>query len=139
MVSRFDHSLLEPVVILDDSVVNDGDAPGLVEVRVRILVGRRAMRGPAGVPQAQSAMERAAFQQARKAIVDLALLLVQLEGAAMQNGDASAVVASVLEAAQAFENDRPGLAFSQISNNSAHKMVYRTPIDLLNPPKGARK
>ena len=43
--------------VLDDAVVDDGDLPGGVAVRVGVAVGRPAVGGPAGVPEAGAARE----------------------------------------------------------------------------------
>ena len=40
-------------VILDDAVVDDGDPAGAVHVRMGVELGRRAVRGPAGVGDAR--------------------------------------------------------------------------------------
>ena len=54
-VAGFEELFLEAVVILDDAVVDDGDFAGLVQVRVGIFVGGRAVGGPAGVADAELA------------------------------------------------------------------------------------
>ena len=50
--------LLQIEVVLDDAVVDDDDAAGAVAVRVRVLFGRPAVRGPARVADAVLAFER---------------------------------------------------------------------------------
>jgi hypothetical protein len=41
--------VLQLEVVLDDAVVDDHDLAGAVAVRVRVLLGRTAVRGPARV------------------------------------------------------------------------------------------
>ena len=52
LVPGLEQALLELIVVLDDAVVNDGDLAGLVEVRMGVFVGRRAVGGPARVGDA---------------------------------------------------------------------------------------
>ena len=49
---------LELEIVLDDAVVHDDDAAGAVAMRVRVLFGGPAMRGPARVAEAVHAGER---------------------------------------------------------------------------------
>ena len=51
---------LEIEVVLDDAVVDDDDLPGAVAVRVRVLLGRAAVRRPARVADPVVALERVA-------------------------------------------------------------------------------
>ena len=51
-------------MILDDAVVYDGEAPGRVGVRVRVLVGRAAVRRPARVADAYAARDGLLMQHA---------------------------------------------------------------------------
>lgn len=57
----------EPGEVLDDAVVDDGDPAGLVEVRVGVTVGGRAVRGPPGVtspvPDTGSGRSSSAFSR----------------------------------------------------------------------------
>ena len=50
--------LLQIEIVLDDAVVDDDDAAGAVAVRVRVLLGRTAVRRPARVADAVLALER---------------------------------------------------------------------------------
>ena len=86
-----------------------------------IFVGGSAVSGPAGMAEAQGSMEWFVFEEAGEAGIDLALAFVQFEGAAVHHRDASAIVAAVLEAAKPLQDDRGGLAFAEISYNSAHR------------------
>ena len=51
---------LQLEVVLDDAVVDDDDPAGAVAVRVRVLFGRPAVRGPARVAEAVEPVERLA-------------------------------------------------------------------------------
>ena len=48
----------ERQVVFDDAIVDEHEAPALVEMRVGILVGDAAVRRPAGMTDAQMAMRR---------------------------------------------------------------------------------
>ena len=50
--------VLQLEVVLDDAVVHDHDAAGAVAVRVGVLLGRAAVRGPARVADAVFAVDR---------------------------------------------------------------------------------
>ena len=51
-------SLLQIEVVLDDAVVDDDDLAGAVAVRMRVLLGRPAVRRPARVADAVVAVDR---------------------------------------------------------------------------------
>ena len=51
-------SLLQIEVVLDDAVVHDDDAAGAVAVRMRVLLGRPAVRRPARVADAVETVDR---------------------------------------------------------------------------------
>ena len=55
-----DQLALDLEVVLDDAVVHDDDAAGAVAVRMGVLLGRTAVRGPARVAEAVDARERLA-------------------------------------------------------------------------------
>ena len=89
--------LLELLVILDHAVVDERDGSGLVEVRVRILVARRAVGGPTGVPDPGGALGRLLTHQDRK-FVDPAHLLSHLKPPpVVDDADARGVVSSIFQ------------------------------------------
>ena len=113
--------LLELQEVLDDAVVDNDDVAGGVAVRVRVLLGRLAVRGPAGMPDAVGAVCRLqanGFFQ-----------LAELAGGAAEgeravpgaDGDAGGIVAAVLEASQAVNDDRRCVVGSDVADDSAHK------------------
>ena len=59
----------EAVAVLDDAVMDDGDFPGLVQVRMRVFVGGRAVRGPARMADAERTRDRLGAQQRDQAFV----------------------------------------------------------------------
>ena len=91
--------------VLDDAVVHDGDPAGRVGVRVGVAVVGRAVGGPAGVAHAGRAGDRAVGEFLVQ-VLDAAGLLGDLQRAVRaDDGDARGVVAAVLEAAQALDDD----------------------------------
>ena len=59
LVVRLSQAFFQLQVVLDDAVVHYDHAAGAVAVRVSVLFGGPAVRGPTRVPDAVSAVERA--------------------------------------------------------------------------------
>jgi hypothetical protein len=116
------------VVVLDDAVVDQRDARLVVaqarEVRVGIVRGRHAVGSPAGVGDAGEAADlvlRNLFGQFGHAL--RAARAAQM--AVGVDGDAAGVVAAVLKALEAFNEDRGDVALGDGANNAAHRRVLR--------------
>src|SRR3569623_1449542 len=92
-------------------------------MRVRIVIGRRAMRGPAGVAEAERPVKRALLEQEVEAFINFAALLVQVEPAAIQHGDPGAIIDAIFEPPQPFQYDRASLPLSDVTNDSAHILI----------------
>ena len=115
---------LEGEVVLDDSVVDEGQAMVLGEVRVGVAVARLAVGRPAGVGYAHGAADILVGRH-RLEVLDLAFGLVNHEvGVVVDEGHAGAVVASVLEPCKALDQYRVGLPAAYISYYSTHN-CYR--------------
>ncbi len=80
--------------ILDDAVVNHGDAFG--RMRMRIVLGRLAVSCPAGVPDPGVAFERFGSQPLFE-VLQLALGAAAREVAAFERGDACGIIAAIFE------------------------------------------
>ena len=76
-------------VVFDDAVVDEHEAPALVEMRVRILIGHAAMRRPARVRDADIAVRRICRDDLRE-IGDASDALAHFDASAVENGDARA-------------------------------------------------
>ena len=116
--------LLEPLLhrkeVLDDAVVNDDDAAGGVAMRVRVLLGGAAVRGPARVPDAEPAGRRVLRDLLRE-VAELALAARHAHDPVVPDDrDARRVVAAVLEALQAVEENRRRLAVPDVPDDAAH-------------------
>ena len=118
---------LQPVAelaeVLDDPVVDDRDLAGAVLVRMGVEVVRPAVGGPAGVGEADGGV--------RGAIGDGGLEVRQLAGPLLDEQvarvvdqrDARRIVAAVLEAPKAFDEDRPRLTGTRIADDAAHGVM----------------
>src|SRR5216683_1811183 len=107
--------------VLDDTVVDHGDRTGAM--RMRVFLGRAPVRGPSRMPHPDMAFERGVGEQEAE-VFELALGAANFELAAIDDSrDAGRVVAAILEAAEAVEEDRVGRARTDISDYSAHDCV----------------
>lgn len=111
------------VVVFNDAVVDQRDARLLGrwrEVRVGVVRGRRAVRGPAGVGDAGETLH--------VRFVDLLFQVGHARGAARAlqlaidvQGDAAGVVAAVFQALEAFDQDRGDVALRYRADDAAHR------------------
>ncbi len=62
-----------------------------------------------------------AQREAGEAFVDLAFAFAELESVVRQEADTGAVVPAIFEPAQAFEDDRAGRLFTDVTYDAAHK------------------
>ena len=89
-------------------------------MRVGILLSRTAMRGPARMTDAVSAIKRR-FGDDFFQIAELAWGAADLQVAVLPyNGDARGIVATILELAQAFYDNRHNLLGPDIADYPAH-------------------
>ena len=108
---------LELAEVLDDAVVHDRDLA--VHVRMRVALGRAAVRRPARVADAGVPGERLGEQPAFE-VAQLALGAAALEMAVLDGGDAGRVVAAIFEPAQRVDEvGRDGL-LPDDSDDAAH-------------------
>ena len=127
-------------VIFDDPVVDDGQAAER-DVRVRVALGRHAVRGPARVRDADLAVRGIRFDGVLEHL-DLADRAQALElGGAVEHGDAGGVVAAVFEPAQSLHQDGDDVALSDGSDDAAHLKVsgdFRGALVCLSAAGGAQ-
>ena len=118
-----EETLLEELVVFDDSVVDERDLAGLVEVRMGIGIRRWAVCGPAGMADA----DRTAgglFGQDAGEIVDTAGFLAEFEFAGVQDAEAGGVVAAIFETAKAFEDDVLGGFLADVADDATHIYMH---------------
>ncbi|MNJ33041.1 hypothetical protein D3C77_277200 [compost metagenome] len=105
--------------ILDDAVVDQADAPGLV--RVGVGLGGGAVGGPAGVADADGPGHRVGGEH-RLQLADLALGAAALDAPAVLHGDAGGVIAPILQPLQAVDQARDDGAGSGDADDAAHEV-----------------
>ena len=111
--------VLQLEVVLDDAVVDDDDAAGAVAVRVRVLLGRPAVRGPARVADAVVAGERRRLQDVFEARQLAGARRTSMPSGA-DHGHARRVVAAVLEPPQPLDEDGHDLLLTDVADDAAH-------------------
>ena len=103
--------------ILDDAVVDHGEAVG--GVRVRVAFGRPAVGCPTRVADADGAGERLA-REPRLEIAQLALGTPAGKASVFQGGDAGRVISSVFEPLERVDERARDRLTSENAHNSAH-------------------
>ena len=122
-VAQRGQALALGLVVLDDAVVDQGQV-AVADVRMGIGLGHPAMGGPAGMADAEHAAE--AFRHRRL------LHLGHPAGAPhpahagrVRHGDSGRVIAAVLQALEAFDQDRNHIAICDRTDNAAHAVFQK--------------
>ena len=114
-------------MILDNSVMHEGEATGAVEVRVSISDRGLAMSGPAGVAYA-SGCRREAFGHGQKGCDRMGPVscseLSECPWLAQDNP--RRVVAPILKATETIKEDLPSVTGPRYADDAAH--VFRLPL-----------
>ena len=106
-------------VVLDDAVVDQGDLAGLVQVGMGVDVAGQAMRGPAGVADAERPGDRVRLERLRQAL-DTADPFAHVQRAAANVQMPGGVVAAIFQPAQALDEQRRRLFLANVSNYATH-------------------
>ena len=117
LVPRPRQRLLQLEMVFDDPVVDHRHAAVLV--RVRVLVGRLAVRGPAGVADAGGAL-RHRLAEALLQIRQLALGPHHRQAVVAEDGDAGRIVSAVLQLPQPLDQQACALLLPHVSHDAAH-------------------
>src|SRR5262245_19150082 len=107
--------------ILDDAVVDDGET--LRGVRVRIMFGRSAVSGPAGVADSDRAGERLAHESGFE-IAQLAFGSPARELAAFESSNAGGIVAAIFEPLERIDQQARDRFAAENAHDSAHASGY---------------
>ncbi len=107
--------------ILDDAVVNHGEA--FSGVRMSIVLGRPAMRGPARMSDAGVTRERLG-SQSRLEILELAFGAAALEMVAFECRDAGGIIAAIFQPLERIHQLLRDRAASENADNAAHAGQY---------------
>ena len=115
---------LQLEIIFDNAVVDDDDAAGAVAMGMGVLFGGAAVRGPAGVADAEGAVERMLAQNLFK-VGELAWSATHFKRGAGRaaHGDARRVIAAVFQAPQPLDDDRNYFLWTDVADNSAHAAI----------------
>ena len=112
--------------ILDDAVMDDRDPLG--RDRMRVGLGRLAVRRPAGMADADGALDRIEVESAGE-VGELAFGAAALDAAIDKSGDAGRIIAAVFEAAQPLDQAWRHCLFGDDADNAAHQ-VFPFPFNL---------
>src|SRR6516225_9879474 len=112
--------------------MDDGHALG--RDRVGIVLAGSAMGRPTGVADAGRARERIRLEQ-RVEIAELALGAAALDRAVPQGGDASGIVAAVLEPPERVQEARRHLAPPDDADDAAHGAAQPPPFAFARPTR----
>ena len=116
-VAGFLQALADRLVVLDDAVVHEGDVAR--HMRMRIALGRRAVRRPPGVRDAGRAADVLRLGL-RGELGHAARGADPFNGPVVDDRDARGVVAAVLEAPQPLDEDRNDVAPRGGADDAAH-------------------
>src|SRR4029079_15292676 len=119
LVPRLLQALLEGEEVLDDAVVDHDDLAGAVAVGMGVVLVRLPVRGPARVAHAERAAQRL-LAQLRLVVAELPLGAHDLYAVPVDDGDARAVVAAVLQFFQSADQHRHDVTLAYVTNDSAH-------------------
>ena len=119
-VARGDELLAQLREVFDDAVVHHGEAPVVRQMRVGVQVRGRAVRRPAGVPDAGAAGHGRAAGGLVRELLHLAADLLHLNDLIAHDGDARGVIAAVLQPPESLQQQGRGLPRAGKSNDSTH-------------------
>ena len=113
--------LSEGGIVLDDAVVDKRKTLVVREMRMRVRIGRRAVRRPAGMADAQRTGRLLPVVAFFRQFVDAAAGLGQLDLSVGKNGETRRIITSVLQFSQTIQKDRRRFRMPRIANYSAHR------------------
>ncbi len=111
--------IAEGGVVLDHAVVHEDDFAVAANMRMRIDVRRRAVRGPPRMADADAPRQRSGFQRGGQGLY-APRLFPHADAPRVGNGDPGTVVAAIFEPVQTFDQDFLGRSIADISHDPAH-------------------
>ena len=115
--------------ILDDAVVNHRDVVG--GMRMGVVLGRPAVRGPARVPDAGMARERFGAQSRFK-VFEFAFGAAAVEMIAFERGDARGILAAIFQPLERIHQLLRDRTAPQNADNAAHADQYPQIVEKLS-------
>ncbi len=120
LMPLLDEALLQLGVVLDDAVVNDGDRPRAIGMRVGVVGVGLAVGGPARMSDAHTAggtvVGEDAFERG-----DLARGLLGCDLAVLLHGNPRRIVPAVLEPFEAGNQDVNAILGSDVTHDATHE------------------
>jgi hypothetical protein len=109
-----------------------GQLAGGVQVRVGIEIGGGSVGGPTGVADSGMALHRLGPASLGQ-LLDSAALFPNLDALAIQDRQASGVITPIFQSPQGIKEDRLGVPWANICDNSAHRaLVLHFYVDRVN-------
>ncbi len=106
-------------MVLDDSVVNDGNAATAVKVGMCVVIRGRSVRCPTGVTNPDARCERRNIEAGLE-ILHLSSSAEAKQSTVLDQRDSGRVIAAILKALEALEKDRSCTLPSDITDNPTH-------------------
>ena len=113
--------VLECLIIFNHAIVDEGEFAAGVEVGMRVLIGRLAVRGPTRVADPIGPGRRALEHQLAE-LCNPASALPYFHVVAIHNRDAGRVVAAILEPTQAIEQNRACFGTADVAYDATHRV-----------------
>ena len=89
-----------------------------------ILIARRTMGRPAGVPDPHKTMDGAGWYQPTEPLVDLPLFFADLELAIAHECDSGAIVTAIFKTTKTLQQDGSCVSFSDVAYDSTHVRAW---------------
>ena len=121
-------------IILNNAVVDEGDAPARARVGMGVCIGRRAVGRPAGMTYTNASLRAADFVELLLKVAYSALRLDSGYLSVSAYGNARRIVTSVLQLLQTVNQYRRRTVISNVTNNSTHILFSFLKIFVLCSP-----
>ena len=119
-VAFFHKVLFQSQIVFNNTIMNHHKMVMAVSMRMGISVGRLAVSSPAGMSNADMALERMLFQLVFQ-IHQAALLFLNVDFSIFINRNACRIISSVFQAAESVNQKIRGISTAYITYNTAHK------------------
>ena len=107
------------LVILDDAIVHQHDLAVRAGVRVSVAGGGFAVSGPAGMANADLALKRGFLYQGDQAL-EFPGVAAHLNVPILDHRQSGRIIAAILQPFQPVQDDRGGVPWTNITNDSTH-------------------
>ena len=120
--------ILEFLEILNDAVMDDGNAAILRKMRMSVSFHRQTVRDPARVPYAGRGLKMEYIFQPGFQCCQLSLSLHHVHASPPARKPPRRIVAPVFQTMQPFHKKRNGRTMSAVTNDSTHKSALQNTI-----------